>query len=280
MSNLPSIQQNYYNHPPDGPRGKMSSYETITVDTADGVARVALNRSEVRNAFDDRMVAELTDAFHAIEDDDDAKVIILTGAGDAFSAGADLNWMKRMATYTFDENVADSTAMGRMFGVIHGCEKPVIGRINGPAVGGGVGLVAAVDIAIASEKARFRFSEVKLGLVPAVISPFVIERIGPARARPLFISGDWIDAERARDIGLVDAVVPHDLLDRAVDDMISKLRSSAPLAMGHAKDLVQMVVDGRDREDFAIMIAELRDSEEGREGISAFLEKRKPEWRW
>ena len=258
----------------------MSSYETITVEIADCVARVTLNRNEIRNAFDDRMVAELTDAFHSIEDDDEAKVIILTGAGDAFSAGADLNWMKRMATYTFDENVADSTAMGRMFGVIHGCEKPVIGRINGPAVGGGVGLVASVDIAVASEKARFRFSEVKLGLVPAVISPFVIERIGPSRARPLFISGDWIDAERARDIGLVDAVVPHDLLDRAIDDVIDRLRSSGPLAMGHAKDLVQMVVDGRDHEDLAIMIAELRASEEGQEGISAFLEKRRPEWRW
>ncbi len=258
----------------------MSSYETITVDTADGVARVTLNRSDIRNAFDDRMVAELTDAFHAVEDDDDVKVVVLTGAGDAFSAGADLNWMKRMATYTYDENLADSTAMGRMFGVIHGCEKPVIGRINGPAVGGGVGLVAAVDIAVASEKARFRFSEVKLGIVPAVISPFVIERIGPARARPLFISGDWVDASRAYEIGLVDAVVPHDLLDRTVDDTISRLRSSGPLAMGHAKDLVQMVVERRDHEDFAIMIAELRASEEGQEGITSFLEKRKPEWRW
>lgn len=255
------------------------TYETLSIERDGSVVRVTLDRSEVRNAFDDRMVAELTEVFGAAAGEGDVRAVVLTGSGDAFSAGADLSWMRRMASYTYEENLADSRAMARMFEAIAGCPNPVIGRINGPAVGGGVGLVAACDIAVASERARFRFSEVKLGLVPAVISPYVIEHIGPARARRLFVTGEWVDARTAAAIGLVDVVVPHDLLDRAVDDQIRMVCSSGPAAVTHAKRLVRSVVSGATSEDLAHLIATLRASDEGQEGIAAFLEGRRPAWR-
>ncbi|MCI0496901.1 MAG: enoyl-CoA hydratase-related protein [Thermoplasmata archaeon] len=253
-------------------------YEAISVERDGAVERVTLDRSATRNAFDDLMVSELSSAFEAAGSDPAVRAVVLTGAGDSFSAGADLRWMKRMASYTYEENVADAKAMASMFHAIAGCPRPVVGRINGPAVGGGAGLVAACDIAIASERARFRFSEVKLGLVPAVVSPYVIGRIGPAKARVLFITGEWLDAARAAEIGLVDTVVPHDLLDRAVADLMAEITSSGPVAAAEAKRLVADVAAGATDEHLADLIATLRASEEGQEGIGAFLGKRRPGW--
>jgi len=254
-------------------------FEAISVERDGAVERITLDRSATRNAFDDVMVSELTAAFERAGGDPSVRAVVLTGSGDAFSAGADLGWMRRMASYTYEENVADSAAMARMFRSVAGCPRPVIGRVNGPAVGGGVGLVAACDIAIASERARFRFSEAKLGLVPAVISPYVIGRIGPARARMLFITGEWIDAVRAAEIGLADLTVPHDLLDRAVSDRLGEVMTSGPGAVAEAKRLVTSVVAGADDGALADLIARLRASDEGREGMGAFLAKRSPGWR-
>jgi methylglutaconyl-CoA hydratase len=260
--------------------GMTGQFSQIEFTVNEGVATVTLSRPEIRNAFNDEVIAELTDVFSGIRSSSDIRAAVLTGSGPVFSAGADLNWMRRMASYSFEENMEDSRRMAEMFRAIHTCPKPVIGRINGPAIGGGIGLVAVCDVAIAAESAFFAFSEVKLGLVPAVISPYVIRRIGPARARSLFITGERFTAQDALRFGLVDRVVPDDLLDQEVQSVIRLIRSSGPEAIRSAKDLVDHVVSG-EGDDFTVrLISELRASQEGSEGIRAFLEKRKPAWRW
>ena len=256
-------------------------YSGLLFDLHNGVARVTLNRPDIRNAFNDEVIIELCNLFQAIKDDDQVRVVVLTGAGTAFCAGADLNWMQKVADYDKEENVMDAEHLVDMLEFIDTCPKPVIGRINGPAMGGGCGVVAACDIAIASFDAKFAFTEVKLGLVPAVISPYVIRKIGIGPTRELFLTGERFDAHRAKEIGLVNAVAPPEALDSFVEAKIKLLLTSGPKAMAEVKKLVRKVphVDPKDlRKYTAELIASLRVSEEGHEGISAFLGKRDASW--
>jgi len=254
---------------------------TINLEISDRIATITMNRPEIRNAFDERMIAEIHQAIDDLGKRDDVRVIVITGAGTAFSAGADISWMRRMGQAGFDENYQDALCLAHMLDSIAHCPKPTIARVNGPTIGGGSGIVAACDIAIGSEKAFFSFSEVKIGLVPACIGPYVIRKVGQGRSRELFISGRRIYAVEAERYGLLNFVVKDDELDIEVDDLLKKLLSSGPEAIIAAKNLVTDV-PSQTREEYidytARMIAELRTSPEGREGTTAFLEKRKPGW--
>ena len=256
-------------------------YNNLEFEVRNGIARVTLNRPDIRNAFNDEVIIELCNLFQAIADDDAVRVVVLTGTGTAFCAGADLNWMQKVADYDIEENIMDAQHMVDMIEFIDRCPQPVIGRINGHAMGGGCGLVAVCDMAIASRDAMFAFTEVKLGLVPAVISPYVIRKIGIGPTRELFLTGERFDANRAKEIGLVNAVAPPDSLDAAVDSKIKLLLTSGPKAMAEVKKLIRKVphVDPREMKNYtAELIANLRVSEEGHEGIAAFLQKRDAKW--
>ena len=242
---------------------------------------IALNRPELHNAMNPALIAGLTHAFAERAQAADVRVIVLTGNGRSFCAGADLAAMRAAADYTFEENVADGGAIFDLMLAIDRCPRPVIGRINGPAIGGGVGLVSCCDIVVAVERAVFAFSEARLGIVPAVISPFVLARIGPSYARELFLTGERFDARRAQAIGLVGHVVAEAELDTAVAERVEQLLQAAPGAQATAKDLIHTVTFQPKeslREITATTIAARRASDEGREGMSAFLEKRKPWW--
>jgi methylglutaconyl-CoA hydratase len=254
----------------------------LKIETEKNVASVILDRPDLHNAFNDELVRKLTDAFTELGKRDDVRVIILRANGKSFCAGADLNWMKRMVDYSFEENLADARAVGRMYLAIAKCPKPVIARVHGAALGGGAGLVAACDIAIAIESVQFGFTEVKLGILPAIISPFVIGKIGPGRAREFFITGERFLAPVALTIGLIQHMASHELaLDALVDSKISQILTSAPSAIAAAKELV-FGVTGRNLEnalDFAAeAIARARASAEGQAGMKAFLEHQRPPW--
>ncbi|MBM3327569.1 MAG: enoyl-CoA hydratase/isomerase family protein [Calditrichaeota bacterium] len=259
----------------------MLQYDTIRFETENNIARITLNRPETRNAFDEKMIAELRRAFEGLVKMDNIRAVLLTGEGAVFSAGADIDWMRRMGQATFTENHSDALMLAYMLDALASLSKPTMARVNGPAIGGGTGLVAACDIVVADERAVFSFSEVKIGLVPACIAPYVLRRIGEGRARQLFISGRRISAMEALDYGLVDFVATEGNLDAKVEEILNQLLSSGPLAIATAKRLVRDVITLSRKEYFeytARMIANLRTSEEGREGIAAFLEKRKPKW--
>ena len=245
------------------------------------VAHVVLDRPEARNAFDGAMVRELTDAVGAASARDDVRVLVLAGRGSVFCAGADLEWMEKAGSLSREENLEDARALFELFHAIDRSPKAVVAAVQGAALGGGAGLVAAADIVVAEEGARFGFTEVRLGLVPAVISPFVVRKIGASAARELFLTGERFTAARAAAIGLVQRVVPLDELDAAVDERVGELLRAAPGAVAAAKGLVRSVsgppVESL-RELVCRLIAERRASEEGREGLQAFLEKREPEW--
>ncbi|MFQ5399636.1 MAG: enoyl-CoA hydratase-related protein [Anaerolineae bacterium] len=246
------------------------------------VLTVAFNRPQSHNAMNPEMIQALAAVFADISRQDDVRVVVLTGNGRSFCAGADLTFMREAADYDFDENVVDGEAIFDLMLAIDQCPKPVVGRINGTAIGGGVGLVSACDIAVAVERARFGFSEVQLGLVPAVISPFVIAKIGPSRGRDLFLTGVRFDARFAQRIGLVHQVVAEDALDATVSERVAQLLQAAPGAQAAAKELIRTVAyqpQETMRSYTAELIARRRASEEGREGMSAFLEKRPPRWR-
>ena len=254
----------------------------LKIDTDKHIARVTLDRPDVHNAFNDELIRLVTGAFTDLGARDDIRVIVLAGNGKSFCAGADLNWMKRMVQYSHDQNVEDARALASMFLSIAKCPKPVIGRIHGAALGGGAGLAAACDIAVAVESAQFGFTEVKLGILPAVISPFVIARIGTARAREFFITGERFLAGVAQSIGLIQHVVAHDFaLDALIDSKISQILTSAPGAVAEAKHLI-FGVAARTMEsslDFtAETIARVRAGDEGQAGMKAFLERQKPPW--
>jgi methylglutaconyl-CoA hydratase len=260
-------------------RGK--TYQTVGVDGHHGVVRVTLRRPEVRNAFDEIMIGELTEAFAELSTAPEASVVVLAGEGPVFCAGADVTWMRKAAGYSREDNVRDAERMARMLRVIDTCSKPVVGRIQGAAIGGGVGLAAVCDIAIAGEETKFSLAEVKLGIIPAAISPFVLRAIGPRAARDYFLTGDRFDAAEARRIGLVHHVVAAADLDEAVERKVAALLSSGPEAVAAAKDLIDRVSGMTVEEAFsytARIIAERRASDEGREGLAAFLEKRPPGW--
>ncbi len=258
---------------------RMTSYLTLT--RTGPIATVTLNRPEIHNAFDPQMIGELHACFQQLALDADVRVVVLTGAGSSFCAGADLTWMRATLDYTHAENIADAERMAAMYESLNGLPKPVIGRINGAAVGGGVGLVACCDIAIAVESARFGFSEVKLGIVPAVIARYVVPKIGASHARALFVSGRRFDATHALRVGLVHEVVSEAQLDAVVQQVIADVLTSGPMAIGRAKELVQAVVtlphDAMQRYTVEA-IANARTGDEGQEGLRAFLEKRKPNW--
>jgi methylglutaconyl-CoA hydratase len=250
------------------------SYKTLLVDEADGVLSVTLNRPDVANAFNDELIAEAIDLF-AGERPRNARVVVLRGSGTNFCAGADVNWMSRMVHYTRDENVRDSAQLAKMFALINECPAPVVGRIHGAAIGGGVGLVAVCDIAVAAPDAKFGLSEVKLGILPAVISPYLIAKIGQTHARALFLTGERFDAERALRIGLVHHIAGD------VDDVVTQLMTSGPEAVRECKKLIAHVAASaiEDAIPYTIeAIAARRVSDEGQAGMKAFLKKEKAPW--
>jgi methylglutaconyl-CoA hydratase len=249
-----------------------------------GIVRISLNRPEVHNAFDDALIGELTATLRRIEVQPAIRAVVLTGAGASFSAGADLNWMRGMARASEAQNRADSERLALLMRTLNFLSKPTIARVNGAAYGGGVGLVACCDIAIVAESARFGLTEVKLGLVPAVISPYVIAAIGTRHARRLFLTGELFGAAEAARIGLAHQVVAADQLDAAVDAALDLLARGGPLAQSEAKRLALRAggatpqsAESLDVEN-AALIARLRVSAEGQEGLSAFLDKRPPGW--
>ncbi|MGA9854639.1 MAG: enoyl-CoA hydratase/isomerase family protein [Gammaproteobacteria bacterium] len=261
----------------------MSDNVLLHID-ARGVATLTLNRPEKHNAFGEAVIAELTDKLIKVNNDKKVRIVVLTGAGKSFSAGADMNWMR--ASVQFDEahNIEDALKLAELMDTLNSLRRPSIARINGAAFGGGVGLVACCDIAIASSAAKFSLSEVRLGLVPSVISPYVIAAIGARNARRYFLTADTISADQAREIGLVHEVVSTEQLDTAVEKEITLLLKGGPKALGAAKELIaaQAVLSTSARRNLhsktANIIAQLRVSEEGQEGLSAFLEKRPPKW--
>jgi methylglutaconyl-CoA hydratase len=245
------------------------------------VLTVALNRPEVHNALTPTMIGELTAVFQTMSIREDVRVVVLTGNGRSFCAGADLGFMRAAADYTFAENVQDGEAIFDLMLKIDRCPKPVVARVNGAAIGGGVGLLSCCDIVVASERAKFGFSEARLGIVPAVISPFVLAKIGVANGRELFLTGERFDAVQAQRIGLVGHVVAEAELDTAVSQRIQQLLQAAPGAQAAAKELIRQVAHQPKeamRDYTAELIATLRDSAEGREGMSSFLQKRQPSW--
>lgn len=249
-----------------------------------GIARLTLTRPDIHNAFDDGLIAALTDQLKALADDSEVRVVVLSGEGASFSAGADLNWMRRMAAADEKDNQRDARRLAELMRTLNYLPKPTIAQVNGAAFGGGVGLVACCDIAIASDTARFGLTEVRLGLVPAAISPYVIDAIGSRQARRWFLTGEIFDAQAALSMGLLHQVVAADELDDAVDAQLKLFRSAGPVAVSEAKALVHRVThpDARAQrtldEDNAELIARLRVSPEGQEGLTAFLDKRKPAW--
>ncbi|MFO1076930.1 MAG: enoyl-CoA hydratase-related protein [Planctomycetota bacterium] len=258
----------------------MTRYTTLDVARDGPVLHVRLDRPDVRNAFNGAVVEELQAAF-AAADADDSRVVVLSGNGKSFSAGADLAWMTAQADLPQAENQRGAERMARMFLAIARCKKPVVGRIHGHALGGGTGLTAAVDIAFASEDCQFGLTEVKLGIVPAVISPFVMQKIGAGHARTLFLTGERFDGREAQRIGLVHRAVPVDELDAAVRRTVDELLVAGPAAVASAKELIRAVAGLSLEEAIPVTsqwIAELRATPEAKEGFAAFLQKRAPRW--
>ena len=256
-------------------------YHHLRVERMGFAAYVTLARPEVHNAFNERLIAELHAAFMQLSDADDIRAVVLRGDGRSFCAGADLNWMRRSLDFSHDENVDDALRMADMFRAINTCRHPVIGRIHGAALGGGAGLTAVCDIAIASDETRFGFTEARLGIAPAVISPFAVRKIGESHARALFTTGERFSAARAYEIGLVHRVVPLPELDDAVRTTLRELGQSGPAGVRAAKLVAQTVTtvsDAEARQMTAATIAGLRVSPEGQDGIRAFLEKRPAGW--
>ena len=252
------------------------------VTVRDAVATVTLNRPAVHNAFDETLIARLTAAFVSLDDDPDVRVVVLAGAGKSFCAGADLTWMKRMAAFGREENLADAQALATMLRTLHALSKPTIARVHGPAYGGGVGLVAACDIAVGAPEATFALSEARLGLIPATIGPYVIEAIGARQARRYFLTAERFDAAQAQRIGLLHEVVPAAQIDARIGELVAAARQAGPAAQLECKALVRGVAHRPIDEDViagtAEHIAAVRASPEGREGVAAFLGKRPPAW--
>ncbi|HXI13273.1 MAG TPA: enoyl-CoA hydratase-related protein [Thermoanaerobaculia bacterium] len=257
-------------------------YKTLLVEQRGVALHVMLNRPDVHNAFNDELIREAVDLFSTLEQTRGVRAVVLRGGGQNFCAGADLNWMAKMVSYGRQENIRDASLLAKMFAVIDECPIPVIGRIQGAAIGGGVGLVAVCDIAISMESSKFGLSEVKLGILPAVISPYVIGKIGASHARALFLTGERFSAARALSIGLVHRLAATDEeLDSAVDETVAGLTSSGPEAVAECKKLIDFVASNDRAESIPYTIeaiSQRRVSAEGQEGMSAFLRKEKPEW--
>jgi methylglutaconyl-CoA hydratase len=258
-------------------------YETLILTIAGQVATVTLNRPDVRNAFNETMIADVTAAFEALDGRDDVRAVVLAANGKAFCAGADLNWMKKMAGYSDDENRADAMLLAKMLHSVYRCNKPVIARVNGDAYAGGMGLIAACDIVVAVEGARFCLSEARLGLIPATIAPYVIRALGEQASRRYFTTAEAFDCASAWRLGFVSERVDATQLDATVQQIAEALCANGPQAVRACKQLVQDIA-GRELndaliEDTAARIARTRAGAEGREGVASFLEKRTPGWR-
>ncbi len=255
----------------------------LAIERQGPVGLVTMNRPERHNAFDDALIAELTEAFRSMEAEDGVRLVVLSGAGKSFSAGADLNWMKRMAGFSLDENRRDAMGLAALMRTIAHFRKPTVARVHGAAYGGGVGLVACCDIAIAAQAATFSLSEAKLGLIPAVVSPYVVAAIGERHSRRYFLTSERFDAAEAYRIGLVhDLAASEADLDEKIGEVVDALLLCGPVAQMEAKALIRAVagrpVTSELIQDTAERIAKVRASPEGREGVTAFLDKRKPSW--
>jgi methylglutaconyl-CoA hydratase len=264
------------------PAGRTKAYTALSLDVRNGVGILTLARPDVHNAFDETLIAETTRALHELERDDAVRAVVLLGAGPSFCAGADLNWMKRMAGYGRAENLADAMALAQMLRTLHRLPKPTIARVHGAAFGGGVGLVACCDIAIAAQEATFALSEAKLGLIPATIGPYVVEAIGARMARRYFLTAERFDAAEAYRIGLVhDLVLAGDLDDR-INELLGALLQAGPRAQAASKALLRAIahrpIDDGVIADTAARIADVRASPEAKEGVAAFLGKRRASW--
>ena len=247
------------------------------------VAEVWLNRPEVRNAFNDGVVQELTDTFRALADDGDLRAVVLAGHGKAFCAGADLSWMRAMADYTWPQNHADAARLAEMLWAVWTCPVPVVGRIHGDCYAGGVGLAAVCDVLVAAEGAQFCLSEARLGLLPATIGPYVVKALGEQASRRYFVSAERFTAARAQALGFVHEVVPAEELDTVVAGIVAAIVANGPAAVRACKRLVKDIagreIDAALREETARRIADIRASAEGRDGVQAFLNKRDPAWK-
>ena len=258
------------------------NYQALHVEWNEGVATVWMNRPERHNAFDEILIGELDDAFRRLDEDARTRVIVLGGRGKSFSAGADLNWMRRAAGYTFEENLRDARALAAMLRSIDRVQKPTIARIHGPTLGGGTGLACVCNIAIATSDATFATTEVKFGIVPATIGPYVVRAIGERNAGRYFLTAERFDAKEAMRIGMVHEVCDADALDNRIHALTSALMVGGPKAQAEAKLLIRSLahraVDDDVIEDTAQCIAKLRATSEAKEGIAAFLDKRQPDW--
>ncbi|HTK09912.1 MAG TPA: enoyl-CoA hydratase/isomerase family protein [Ktedonobacteraceae bacterium] len=257
------------------------TFLTVEPDYQGRVAIVTLRRPRVHNAFNAQMIAELTEAFRALSMDESLHAIVLTGEGSSFCAGADITWMQESVAFTEEQNREDAQRLATLLQTLQDCPCPIVARMHGSALGGGVGLLAVCDLVIAAEQARFALSEVKLGLAPAVISPYVIRKIGESHARVLFITGERFSATRALSLGLLHAVVPLEQLDDAIQNALHELLTSAPQALRVCKQLALQVGHMDAAQALAYTtetIARLRVGAEGQEGLHAFLEKRQPDW--
>jgi methylglutaconyl-CoA hydratase len=262
---------------------QLPTFATIATAVRNGVALVTLDRPEKHNAFDERLIAELTQALLTLDAMPDVRAVVLLGAGESFCAGADLDWMRRMAAFDYEQNLADARALARLLQVLSGLAKPTVARVHGPAYGGGVGLVACCDIAIAAIGATFALSEARLGLIPATIGPYVVEAMGARAARRYMLTGERFEAAEAYRIGLVHDLAPSvEALDERVNDLLGALMLAGPHAQTAVKALVRAIahrpIDERVVGDTAERIATVRASDEAREGVAAFLGKRSPAW--
>jgi methylglutaconyl-CoA hydratase len=261
---------------------RMSNYEHLSVGRGNEVVTVSLARPDARNALNAGLIGELTRCMEELAGDDGVRVVVLTGEGDFFCAGADVGYMRDTANFSYEENMEDARGLAAMFRAVEECPKPVVARVRGAAIGGGVGLVAASDVAVAEDGTIFAFSEVRLGISPATIAPFVLRKIGPSHTRALFLTGERFDVQRAQAIGLVHEVASEGDLDAAVREKVEGLLAGGPGALAATKALLRELRDaapGKGTEVMARRIAELRTGEEGQEGLGAFLEKREPAWR-
>ena len=258
------------------------THEKVLTSIENGVATVTLNNPDKHNAFDDSVIATLTESFNAIANNPDVRVMVLASTGKSFSAGADLGWMKRMAGYSYEDNLKDANALAEMLKTLNFLPVPTIAKVQGAAFGGAVGLASCCDIVVASEKASFCLSEVKLGLIPATIGPYVVNAMGVKASRRLFQTAERFSAEQAYKFGLVDSVVSIDELDNETSSFVKQLLGNGPQALKQAKQLVFDVanrpIDDQVIADTSERIAAIRVSEEGQEGLTSFFEKRKPSW--
>jgi methylglutaconyl-CoA hydratase len=265
-----------------GQKRMTDKYEQLRIGHGDAVATVSLARPDARNALNVELIGELTRSIEELAQDDDVRVVVLTGEGDFFCAGADIGYMRDTANLSYEENLEDARRIAAMFGALDRCPKPIVARVRGAATGGGSGLVAAADVAVAEEGTVFAFTEVRLGISPATIAPFVLRKIGQSWTRALFLTGERFDAARAHAVGLVHEVASEGDLDAVVQEKVAGLLAGGPEALAATKALLRELRDADSEEATEVTaprIAELRTGEEGQEGLGAFLEKREPAWR-